>query len=92
MSKRQRVRMLSMGDERRKAPRQRTFKGGSISFDRAFGIDCIIRNISKNGACLEVESPIGIPDDFTLIIKPEFLKRSCRVAWREPKRIGVRFV
>jgi hypothetical protein len=27
-----------------------------------------------------------------LIIKPELLKRSCEVAWRSAKRVGVRFI
>jgi hypothetical protein len=79
-------------DEHRKEPRQRTFKGGTISFDRAAGIDCIVRNISKTGACLEIQSPLGIPDKFTLVIKPEYLRRSCEIAWRSADRIGVRFV
>jgi hypothetical protein len=55
-------------------------------------IDCIIRNMSKTGALLAVESPVGIPDDFTLLIKPERKKRSCRVVWRAADRIGVRFI
>lgn len=81
-----------MVKERRQTRRQRTYKGGSISFNRAAGINCIVRNISKIGACVEVESPFGIPDEFTLIIKPEYLKRECRVVWRMAKRIGVRLV
>jgi len=80
------------GDEHRKEPRQRTFKGGTISFDRAAGIDCVVRNISKSGACLEVQSPLGIPEQFTLVVKPDDLKRSCQVAWRSAGRIGVLFV
>lgn len=75
-----------------RTPRQRTFKGGSISFNHAAAIDCLIRNMSATGACLEISSPIGIPDEFTLIIKPEYLKRSCQVAWRTSTRIGARFV
>jgi PilZ domain len=75
----------------RQSPRLRTLKGGSIIFGLAAGINCVIRNMSKTGACLEVESPVGVPDAFTLLIKPEILKRACHVAWRSAKRIGVRF-
>jgi hypothetical protein len=78
--------------EHRNSPRLRTLKGGSILFGTAAAIDCIIRNMSDSGAALEVESPVGIPDDFTLLIKPEMIKRQCRVAWRSAKRIGVRFI
>jgi hypothetical protein len=51
-----------------------------------------LRQSIATGAALEVGSPVGIPDEFTLLIKPEFVKRNCRVAWRSAKRIGVRFV
>jgi len=78
--------------EARGSTRSRTFKGGSIIFGMAAAIDCIIRNMSETGAALEVESPVGIPDEFTLLVKPDFVKRHCRVAWRSPKRIGVAFV
>jgi PilZ domain-containing protein len=78
--------------ERRGATRLRTLKGGSILFGTAAAIDCVIRNMSERGASLEVESPIGIPDDFALLIKPETIIRNCHVMWRTAKRIGVRFV
>jgi hypothetical protein len=77
--------------EHRTSPRLRTLKGGSILFGTAAAIDCTIRNMSETGAALEIESPVGIPDDFTLLIKPELIKRNCHVVWRSAKRIGVRF-
>jgi len=71
--------------------RRRTIKGGTILFGATSAIDCVIRNMSDTGAALEVESQIGIPESFTLLIKPERTKRDCRVAWRSGKRIGIRF-
>lgn len=78
-------------DNKRAAVRQRTYKGGRINFETA-GIDCIIRNLSDTGACLEAESAVPIPDKFRLVIKPEFLIRDCEVAWRRSHKLGVRFV
>ena len=78
--------------ENRSKPRVRTFKGGSIIFGVAAAIDCVVRNLSETGACVEVDNTIGIPDDFMLLIKPEFLKRNCHVAWTSAQRVGVRFV
>jgi hypothetical protein len=78
--------------EKRQAPRRRTLKGGSILFGVAPVIDCVIRNMSDTGAQLAVDSPVGIPDEFTLLIRPELIKRNCRVAWRKGNRIGIRFV
>ena len=60
-------------------------------FGPAASVDCIIRNMSEAGAALEVDSPVGIPDDFTLLIRPEIIKRTCHVVWRTERRIGVAF-
>lgn len=77
--------------ERRRNPRLRTLKGGSILFGTAASIDCIIRNMSEAGAGLHVDTTSGIPDDFTLLIKPEIVKRDCRIIWRSARRLGVHF-
>jgi hypothetical protein len=76
--------------ENRSSPRQRAFKGGSISTPNGI-IACTIRNLSETGALIELAAPAVVPDAFILVIKPELLKRSCEVAWRRENRIGVRF-
>ena len=78
--------------ERRKAARHRTLKAGSITFNRAGGIDCRVRNMSTAGAALEVASQLGIPDEFVLVIAVDHLKQPCRVTWRTATRLGVEFV
>ncbi|HVV80512.1 MAG TPA: PilZ domain-containing protein [Pseudolabrys sp.] len=77
--------------ERRKVPRRRTLKAGLIAFNRAATIECQVRNLSPIGACLDVPSQIGIPDEFTLVVDHERLKKKCRVIWRKPTRLGVEF-
>ena len=79
------------GAERRKFPRHRTLKAGSISFNRAGGVDCRVRNMSQGGACLEVASQVGIPEDFVLVIAHDHLRRPCHVRWRTATRLGVEF-
>lgn len=49
----------------------------------------MVRNISATGACLEVTSPFGIPDDFTLVIENDHIQRPCHVSWRKDTRLGV---
>lgn len=78
-------------EERRKIPRHRTLKAGSIVFNRAGGVDCRVRNLSQIGACLEVASQVGIPDDFTLVVESEHLTQACHVIWRTATRMGVEF-
>jgi len=78
-------------NEHRVSPRHRVLKAGTIEFGGG-AIDCTIRNLSENGAALEVASPVGIPDQFDLVVPAEHLHRRCRVIWRKQKRIGVAFV
>jgi hypothetical protein len=76
--------------ENRQPRRQRVLKGGKIYFDHAV-IDCAVRDVSEAGAMLEIASPIGIPNNFSLVIGQQALRRPCRVAWRSARRIGVHF-
>jgi hypothetical protein len=52
--------------EKRTANRNRVFKAGTIEFGGS-AIDCTIRNVSNDGAALDVASPVGIPEKFTLV-------------------------
>lgn len=78
-------------EEKRKVQRHRTLKAGSITFNRAAGIDCRVRNLSPAGACLEVASQVGIPDEFVLVVGVDHVKQPCHVIWRSPTRMGVAF-
>ena len=78
-------------EERRKVLRHRTLKAGVISFNRAGIIDCRVRNLSPAGACLEVASQSGIPNEFVLVIENDHLKQPCHVIWRTATRLGVLF-
>ena len=78
-------------DEHRIAPRRRLLKAGKISFGGGAAIDCTVRNLSETGAALEVTSPVGIPERFTLVVEADHRHLPCRVVWRREKRIGVHF-
>jgi PilZ domain len=75
-------------EQQRIAQRHRVLKAGTIEFNGG-AIDCTLRNLSETGAALEVTSPIGIPECFTLIANGTH--RPCRVVWRKERRIGVAF-
>jgi hypothetical protein len=78
-------------NERRNSPRHRVFQAGTIEFNRAGGVSCTVRNLSATGACLEVESPLGIPETFDIMIGSDKLIHHCKVMWRSVHRIGVAF-
>lgn len=77
--------------DKRSSARRRTFKGGLIMYGTVAGIDCLLRNMSETGACLELTSTFAIPDQFSLIVRPEGLRRDCTVHWRTETHIGVSF-
>jgi hypothetical protein len=81
---------LQVLENNRAAPRQRVLKAGTIEFSGGT-IDCVVRNISQTGAAVEVNSPMGIPDEFNLLVPGDRTNRRCQVAWRREKRIGVAF-
>jgi PilZ domain-containing protein len=78
--------------ELRGAPRQRTYKAARIAFGggRAV-ITCLVRNLSKTGACLSVDSPVGIPESINLVFDSGEPSRMSRVIWRNAKQMGVAF-
>jgi hypothetical protein len=76
--------------ENRSSPRHRVLKGATIAFD-GNGIECTVRNLSSNGAALDVASPAPLPPSFVLVIEADRFIRRCRPVWRNDRRIGVAF-
>jgi hypothetical protein len=64
---------------------------GVVALGHGGTIECVIRNRSSNGICIEVDSPIRIPESFMLKAGTDNNRRACRVVWRLGKRIGVAF-
>jgi hypothetical protein len=54
-------------------------------------IDCTVRNLSAAGACIEVATPFGIPNEFSLLIESGDVQHPRHVVWREQNRTGVKF-
>jgi hypothetical protein len=79
-------------DERRASPRQRRLNGAKIVFNNNSSvIDCIVRDLSSQGARLLVTSPVGIPDRFDLRIDRNGACHPSKVTWRANDQIGVSF-
>jgi hypothetical protein len=84
--------ITKLSTDNRFTQRKRIFKAGKIALGAGGSIDATVRNISDAGALLQVESILDVPDEFVLIIQAEAFKRRCKIAWRRPKALGVRFV
>lgn len=78
--------------ERRQQERRRSLLSGRIVFNgRRSVIDCLVRNLSSEGACLQVQVTGGIPTEFDLEIAGEGSHRVKQI-WQSDSRIGVEFV
>jgi diguanylate cyclase (GGDEF)-like protein len=78
--------------EQNLTPGGRTFLAGKIisNFGQS-SIDCIIRRLSDDGAIIEVESALGVPVHFHLLIPDKGPPRPCQRKWQSEKQIGVAF-
>jgi PilZ domain len=77
--------------ERRTAQRRRVLKQGTLAFSGGGSADCTVRNISSNGARIDIENPTGLPESFTLMIASRSFMRHCRAVWVGDQRLGVAF-
>ena len=59
--------------------------GGSV-------MRCIVRNISPEGAAIDVDNPAFVPARFRLVIAKDSSTHDCRVIWIREKRIGLAFI
>jgi hypothetical protein len=67
--------------EQKFTPRGRTLLAGKIISNYGqSSIDCIVRQISDVGAVIEVESALGIPEHFHLLIPGEGQPQPCKRA------------
>jgi hypothetical protein len=76
--------------EKRTFSRHRVLKAGTIEFNGG-AITCMVRNMSDTGAMLDVATPVGIPDHFTLVLRANGHRMPCHVCGGKKKRIGVAF-
>jgi hypothetical protein len=78
--------------ERRRQMRARTLKSARILFNQHHSvIDCTVRNLSADGACLNVASSLGIPERFDVMFDADHSVRPCRMVWHKEKQLGVEF-
>jgi hypothetical protein len=78
-------------DERRRNPRTEINEPGMVSAAGSV-MRCIVRNISTEGAAIEVENPAFVPARFRLVMDNGAKVHECSVAWIQKNRIGVAFV
>jgi hypothetical protein len=78
-------------EEKRKHPRIEIDEPAYVSAGGSV-MSCMVRNISAEGAAIDVDNPAFVPRHFRLVMAKGFSVRECRIAWIQQKRIGVTFV
>ena len=79
--------------DRRQSARDKVIYGGVAEIgERGASRDCVVRNISENGAHLEFSSDIGLPKD-TMLLTIARMGRSflARIIWWRDNFVGVAF-
>src|SRR5258708_5927892 len=78
-------------EEKRKHPRTEINEPAYVSSGGAI-MSCTVRNISVEGAAIDVDNPAFVPPCFRLVMASDSAVHECRIAWIRQKRIGVTFV
>src|SRR3974390_403455 len=82
----------SMITEKRSARRQPLRYTAWLAVTAEQRLGCIVSDISDTGARIEVHDSNTIPDYFVLMLSSSgAARRFCRVMWRKPTQIGVKF-
>lgn len=79
--------------ERRKNIRSRTFLGGVIAFNRqCSSMNCVVRNLSPEGAKIVFDNTLTVPDQFDLAISRQERTMRARMIWRRANEAGLVFL
>ncbi len=80
-------------DERRRHGRNRTYLGGTISFNHGQQtLPCHVRNLGTAGARLDFSGAVPLPDEIDLAIPRRGEHHRVRVVWRREDSLGVTFL
>lgn len=78
--------------DRREGVREKVFFGGVAEInERGSTMDCVVRNFSDKGACVEFDSPAKVPEQINLTISRKGRSYLARMIWRQANRVGLAF-
>ena len=79
-------------EEKRKHPRTDIDEPAFVSSGGSV-MRCVVRNISLEGAAIDVENPAFVPQRFRLVMaKDSSIVHEFQVAWIQKNRIGLTFI
>jgi hypothetical protein len=78
-------------EEHRASTRRLTLKDGKAILSSSTLMNCIIRDLSEGGACLEFGGPTSLPPEFKLRVVAVRMEAPVELAWQRGYSAGVRF-
>ncbi|HEV2571819.1 MAG TPA: PilZ domain-containing protein [Beijerinckiaceae bacterium] len=80
-----------MGD-RRQQQRRRTYLRGLIAFnERNSTMECLVRDLSHNGALIAMANTSNLPGTFEIAIHKQGESRPAQMVWLNETRAGIKF-
>ncbi|KWV46814.1 pilus assembly protein PilZ [Bradyrhizobium macuxiense] len=78
--------------DRRHETRDKVLYGGVAEINE-YGstVDCVVRNISEGGACVEFEQAASLPEEISLSIPRKGRSFLARLIWRQANKVGLAF-
>jgi hypothetical protein len=78
--------------DRRQSVRGRVLFGAVVKFKEPdSAVNCVVRNISEAGACVEFDSAAKLPDQVNLSIPRKGRSFLATMIWRQAGRVGLAF-
>jgi PilZ domain len=78
--------------DRRERVRDKVLLGGVAEVnDRGSTMDCVVRNFSETGACVELDSSARLPERMQVTIARKGRSFLAEIIWRQANRVGLAF-
>jgi hypothetical protein len=78
--------------DRRQSLRDKVHYGGVAEInERGSTMDCVVRKISEQGACVEFDQTVKLPGQTNLTIARRGRSYLARLVWRQANKVGLAF-
>ena len=77
--------------DRRRSVRNRVLFGAVAEIDDNSTMDCLVRNFSERGACVELEPTARLPGQMKLAVARKGRSFLAQLVWRHANRVGLAF-
>jgi len=75
----------------RQTPRRRSYLGGKLVYGDYFSLDCVVRDITAEGARVQLPDGQAVPDKVYLVDLKTAIAYDAHVVWRRYPLVGLAF-